>query len=301
MSLKRFIEYYIKLGKKIARPYYYLLKGFRGWLQDRGKNLNNFTANDVEEYMAELAKKSPRSANLFLSAVRKYAEWRARNALRNEDFIMEERRVWSLKGIRMIKVAREIKKEALSADEIKRLLEATSLTPKLFIASVVHFYYGWRPVEGAKFITDAKIFWNDNYMIIKTAKVGNERILPWAPQLTPIIQAWHDFARTVLSKMARPQEWYTKAIKPVGKRLNLQVTARTTRKTFETHMRRAGVDQWAINFLLGHTTSIPDVYTDWDELKDYLTDIMTNRHFLLPILDEVLEEVADGWTKRMKT
>ena len=294
MSISEFIEYYKRVSKKIHKTYYYLLTGFEQWLNDRGKAIDEFTANDVELYMAEIAKRSPRSANLFLSAIRKYAEWRARNALSTDEFVMEERRVWALRGIKMTKVAREIKKEALSLDEVARLLRATRDSPTLFVATAVHFYFGWRPVEGAYLIQSARVFWKDRYMIIKTAKVGNERILPWAPQMTPLIRAWYEFATEELVNKARPEEWYTKAIKPVGRRLGMNVTARTARKTFETQMRRMGVEQWAINFILGHTTTIPDVYTDWDELRDFLTEIMTDRHYLIP----VLEEVVSGWTKR---
>lgn len=291
MSVEEFIGYYKRLGKKISKPYYHLLKGFEKWLIMEGKTMDNFTPNDVELYMAQMAETSPRSANLFLSAIRKYAEWRARNAMADEDFIKEERRVWALRGIRMIKVAREIKKESLNERELKRLLEATLPNPTLFMATVVHFYFGWRPVEGAQLMKDAKIFWDDNYMIIKTAKVGNERILTWAPVMKPIIKSWHLFVLERLSNMSYPQEWYTKAIKPVAARLGMKVTARTARKTFETQMRKAGVEQWAINFLLGHTTTIPDVYTDWSVLRNHLNEIMAKKHYMLPILRDVL----GGW------
>ena len=294
MSVEEFIEYYNMLGRKISKPYYYLLKGFEEWLSSKGKKIGDFTPNDVEVYMAVLAKSSPRSANLFLSAIRKYAEWRVRNSMNNASFLKEERRVWALKGIRMRKVPREIKKEALSIDELKRVLTVVRYNPMLAVGTIIHFYFGWRPVEGASFISNAKIFWNENYMIIKTAKVGNERILPWAPKVTPYVRAWFNFAKSKLSSLSRPEEWYTKAIKPVGKRLGITITARTARKTFETHMRKAGVDQWAINSILGHTTTVPDVYTDWDEVREYLSSIMTNKHYLLPLL----EEVEFPWLKK---
>lgn len=294
MSVEGFIEYYNALGKKISKPYYYLLKGFEDWLKERGKDLDNFTPNDAEMYYYIVAKRSPRSANLFLSAIRKYAEWRVRSATTDDEFIREERRLWGLRGIRMKKVPVEIKKEALSDEELKRLLYATVPNVRLFVATVVHFYFGWRPYEGAVDIRNARVNWSENYMIIRTAKVGNERILVWADEISPFIKTWYNFAVTKLSGMKYPQEWYTKAIKPVGNRLGLRITARTARKTFETHMRKNGVEQWAINFLLGHTTTIPDVYTDWGELIDYLRGIMTEKHYLLPILDEVVE----AWTTK---
>ena len=287
MSIKEFIEYYNYIGRKIAKPYYYLLREFEGWLRGRGKTMDSFTATDVEMFMAEVARRSPRSANLFLSAIRKYAEWRVRNAPSDIAFVREQRRLYELKGLRPIKVPREIKKEALTLEELERLLVATKPNPTLFVATAVHFYFGWRPVEGAKLVADARIDWDRNYMVIKTAKVGNERILPWAPELTPVVKAWYRVATTRLAHMKRPEEWYTKAIKPISRRLGLKVTARTARKTFETQMRRIGVEQWAINFLLGHTTQVPDIYTDWDVLREYLADIMSNRHYMMPVLRRV--------------
>ena len=288
MSVDGFINYYKALGKKISKPYYYLLRGFESWLKSNGKTIDEFTANDVELYMAELSKSSPRSANLFLSAIRKYAEWRARNAIDDKEFIREERRVWALKGIRPKKVPREIKKETLSVTELYRLMKSTVSRPHIFIATAVHFYFGWRPVEGAELITSARIFWKEDYMIIRTAKVGNERILPWAKEMRPIVKGWYELVVDRVSKMSRPEEWYTKAIKPIARSLGMNITARTARKTFETQMRKAGVEQWAINFILGHTTTIPDIYTDWGELREYLRTIMSKNHYLLPILREVV-------------
>ena len=290
MSVDEFIEYYESLGKKIAKPYYYLLKGFEEWLEERNKDINNFTPNDVEMYFRRVATSSPRSANLFLSAVRKYAEWRTRGATTDQEFMREQRRLMAIQGIRMVKVPREIKKEALSAPELKRLILATIGRPELLAGTVVHFYFGWRPYEGAVLIADADVHWDENYMIIRTAKVGNERILVWSDDVSPFVEYWYDFAVDRLSQLSSPEEWYTKAIKPVARRLGLKVTARTGRKTFETQMRKAGVEQWAINFILGHTTSIPDVYTDWDELREKLRDIMVNKHYMIPILGEVVAE-----------
>ena len=290
MSVDEFIDYYSSLGKKISKPYYYLLKGFEEWLVERGKNIDDFTPNDVEMYFRKVAADSPRSANLFLSAIRKYAEWRTRGATTDQEFMREQRRLMAIQGIRMLKVPREIKREALREEELKRLILATFGRPNLLSGTIVHFYFGWRPYEGAVLIREAEVDFDDNYMIIKTAKVGNERILVWSDDVAPFVEHWYNFAVEHLSELNSPEEWYTKSIKPVARRVGLKVTARTGRKTFETQMRKRGVDQWAINFILGHTTSIPDVYTDWDVLTDKLRDIMVNKHYMIPIIKEVVNE-----------
>jgi site-specific recombinase XerD len=295
VSVEAFRDYYESIGRKNARTYYFLLKGFEKWLAQRGKSIDDFSPADAEMYMAELAKGSPRTANVFLAAVRRYAEWRTNLAVDDNEFVREQRRWMALKMIRPRKVAREIKKEALTEEELERLIEVTMFKYELFVATAVHFYFGWRPVEGAKLIREARIDWGKDYMIIRTAKVGDERILPWAPMMRPIIKRWYEFANTYLAKLSRPEEWYTKAIKPVAARIGLKVTARTARKTFETQMRARGVEQWAINFLLGHTTTIPDVYTDWGVLTEYLREIMVEKHYLLPILEEVMGK----WRGRM--
>lgn len=281
MSIEAFTEH-IKMqrGWRTAKPYYYTLKKFEEFLDRRGKTIDEFTVVDVEEFMATLV---PRSANVFLSAIRRYAKWRAQNAITNEQFIFEERRVMGLYNVRPVKVPRRVQKVSLSLDELAQLLGAVYDNPELYTATVVFFYFGWRPIEATVHFRQAQITWKDRYMILQTAKARHERILPWAREVDPYIREWHRLTGRIV-RYDRPEEWYTKNIKPVGRALGLRITAKTARKTFETQMRKAGIEQWKINFLMGHTTTIPDIYSDWTELLEDLRVVMEREHYLLRVL-----------------
>ena len=292
-----FYQYYQAMGKKVGKPYYHLLRNFEAWLASRGKTILTFTPADVELYYHELFQQAPRSANLFLTAVRKFVEWRVKNAYSDVEFLRLERLLWNLKSIRQKKVPREITRASLEPEEIKRLIDVCFARGRipLAVATVVNFYFGWRPHESTVNFASAKIFWDENYMIIRTAKTGDERILPWADEMTPYVKLWYNIVKGVVMKTSYPSEWYTKNIKPIAQALGMTVTAKTARKTFETQMRRRGVEQWAINFLLGHTTQVPDIYTDWTALRHFLSKIMSEEHYLLP----VVKEVSGRWMRRV--
>ena len=282
VSVEAFIEHVrMQRGWKTAKPYYYTLKKFESWLQDKGKTIDEFTVPDVELFMSGLV---PRTANVFLSAIRRYARWRAENAITTEEFILEQRRLMGLYNVRPVKVPRQIRKEALSIDELAKLLDAVREDPVLYVATVVHFYFGWRPIEGTVHFMEAQIHWNERYMILKTAKAKHERILPWAEEIDGYVREWYKIMKRLI-KYKHPEEFYTKHIKPIAENvLGFKITARTARKTVETQFRKRGIEQWKIDAILGHTTKIPDIYSDWTELLEDLRVIMEEKHYLLEVL-----------------
>lgn len=75
-----------------------------------------------------------------------------------------------------------------------------------------------------------------------------------------------------------------KKLKRHQKQLKFPVTAKTARITFETQMKKAGVEQWKIDFLMGHAVKIPDIYSDWMELLDELREVMEQKHYLLEVI-----------------
>ena len=281
-SIEAFTEYIKRQrGWRTAKPYYFTLRKFDSWLRERGKTIDEFTIPDVELFMSELA---PRTANVFLSAIRRYARWRAENALGIEDFMFEQRRLMGLYNVRPARVPRRIKKEALNPDELSRLLEAVRLDPELYTATVVHFYFGWRPLEGTAHFARAQINWDERYMILQTAKAKHERILPWAEEVDRFVRDWHKTVKRIV-RYEFPEQWYTKRIKRVSENvLGFRVTAKTARKTVETQFRKRGIEQWKIDAILGHTTKIPDVYSDWTELLEDLRVVMEKEHYLLDLL-----------------
>ena len=277
LSLERFFA--SQVDKKINTPYYYALRNFDNFLQGMGKTLDNFTPTDAELFMSKMS--SPNSAKVFLTAIRKYALWRAQNVLTSDEYLLENRRFIGLKEIKPPKTVRKIEKKALTIEELKKVLDATKYSYPMYSATVVHFYFGARPLELSDYITNAKIDLKNRYMIIKTAKTGNDRILPWSKEVHEYVKFWIDYVNSLLVHYNRPQEWYTKNIKPFAKKTDLSITAKTGRRTFETQMRKLGVEQWKIDALLGHTGKIPDIYTDWTMLLDDLREVMEENHYMM--------------------
>ena len=279
-SFITFVESRKRSARSVAEAYGPLLRKFERWLGERGKTLDDFTAVDVETFMSEL---KPSTANVFLSGIREYARFRVNNCpFEPHTYEFEDRRYHSLQAIRPRRVPRMIKKEALTVEEVARLLDLTSEDEPLHQGLVCLFYFGWRPSEGTEMLRKSKIDWRERYIKIMTAKAQHERLLPFADKITPYLRDWYDFVKSMNHKRAR--EWLTKHLKAYNRFFDTKVTAKTARKTFETMMRKEGVEQWKISFLLGHTVGIPFVYTDWIELLGDLREVMEEKHYLLGIL-----------------
>jgi len=265
--------------KKISKPYYYLLKNFEEYLISQGRTLDNFTPSDVQIFMH---KQPPSSSNVFLAAIRQFAEWKAQRAYSAEDYILESRRVLALRQMRPLRNPKKIVKTALNTYELDKLLNNVKVNIPLYIATMVFFYFGWRPSEATNNILDADINFDGRYMIIKTAKAGHDRIVPWSPRMDDYVKGWYLYVKNTLSNYKYPEEWYTKNIKPLSKNIGFKITARSARKTFETQMRKLDIEQWKIDAILGHTNNkIRDVYTDWTQLLEELRDIMENKHYMI--------------------
>ena len=285
VSIDDFAEYIrIQRDTDTAKTYYHMLKKFEEYLRSQGKTLDDFTPLDVEMYMAQL---KPATANVFLAAIRKYAKFRVSMALDMQEFYFESRRETALYNIKPRKITRKIRKQALTLEELERLLELTKEDPEVHIATMFHFYFGMRPVEATVHFVEGDIKWRERYMIIRTAKTGHERMLPWSIEMDYYVSEWYDIADKIVSRRKYPQEWYTKHLKPYARAMNIEITAKTARKTFETQMRSQGVEQWKIDFLLGHTTKVPDLYTDWTQILFELRKIVETMHYMNPILKGV--------------
>jgi len=266
--------------KSVVRAYSPLLKNFEKWLLSQGKSIDDFTPADVEMFMSQL---QPSTAKVFLSAIRQYARFRVSNAP-DEHYTHEDRRYHALQNIKPPRIPKLIKKEALSIEELEQLLDLTSEDEPLHSGLVCLFYFGWRPVEATVNLVKGTVDWSSRYIKLMTAKAKHERLLPFSEKLTPYLRTWYDFAKGTLIKYSRAEEWLTKHLKPYNGYFSFKITARTARKTFETQMRKAGVEQWKIDFLMGHTTDIPAVYTDWTELLEDLREIMEEKHYMLDLI-----------------
>jgi len=285
VSIKDFTQYLLsQRDTDTARTYAHMLRKFEDYLATQGRTLDDFTPLDVEMFMSTLA---PATANVFLAAIRKYAKFRVSMALDMQEFYFESRRETAISNIKPRKITRKIRKQALTLDELRELIKLTRSNPEVYIATVFHYYFGMRPVEATVHFVEGDVKWRERYMIIRTAKTGHERILPWAEEMDSFVAEWYDIADRIVSRRRQPQEWYTKHLKPYAKAMGLVITAKTARKTFETQMRMQSIDQWKIDFLLGHATKVPDIYSDWTQLLEELRKVVETKHYMIPILEEV--------------
>lgn len=268
-----------------SRTYGFSLNGFDRWLMSKfSKNIDTFTQHDVILYMSTLS--SPRTANLFKAAIKGYSKFRAGNLpMGDPQAPLEMQRTAQVDLIRNRKVNRAFEKVSLSSEEVNRILRAINRSKSsLYPLALVSAYFGNRPIEMEKNIADAKINWRDCSMVIKTAKTGNERFLCWDERITPHLKvvaksAPYPYAGEYLTKnigawqKARP-----------GLPVDIKVTTKTFRKTFQTQERLIGVEDMYIDHIMGHVGNNPvaDIYTDFTTFQDKIREVMTtDKHYML--------------------
>jgi hypothetical protein len=125
------------------------------------------------------------------------------------------------------KPPRTIKKEAMTLDEIKRLLDEIGGTPAadgknkkgkgrkkkpdvndhLLDCTILLFYFGWRPVELTVRLANGKIDRKNQTVKIKGAKTMDERISPYSNWVEPTLLRWAPFAKEKTKNNKRPESW----------------------------------------------------------------------------------------------
>ena len=289
IPVSEYIDYLSKNKREGAsRTYKTLLRGFESWLiTTKGKSINDFSPNDVSEYV--MTHESANTSNTTLAAIKGYLKYRA-GSLEYGDpsVVMETQRINQINLIRPRRVDAKFEKTTLSPQEIKRMLVQMyydGVDDLVISGAIVHCYFGARPIELAKFISEAKIDWDARDMVIKTAKRGaSERFLSWHPNIDPHLALWYENA-----PFEYPSEWMTKHMNkwqstyersPGG----IHVTARTFRRVLETQLRLSGVQDIFIDHILGHasqSSKIGDVYTDFTMFKDHIRNVFENQHYMI--------------------
>jgi len=261
-----------------------ILSNFVSWLTSRGKSLDNFSPNDVQECMR--TRYSARSSNTFLAAIKAYMRYRVGSLpLGDPRATIESQRESQIRLLRSSKTPTRVRKTALTVDELrdfmKRLGKDKNGGDMVKSGAVLTFYFGARPSELALYLKRAKIDWKNHEMIIATAKRGgSERYLVWHDSIDPYLKMWFNN----VNKIGYPREWLTKRMKrySIG---GLPVTSRVARKTFQTNMRNRGIDDFYIDHVLGHVSRSPiaDVYTDYSDpkFKEKIREIMCEKHYMI--------------------
>lgn len=307
-----FLRHISMSRKQATNLYSYALKKYANWLKTRyGKEvdytsltLDDLNPSDIESFLSTY--ENPYTYNSYLQAFRGIAKyvWKKIIPKNYEEYLYLHRFATSIEMIRQRETPKYFSREALNEEEVESLLLETSENEDVFVATVVHFYFGSRPSELVyRFVEThidlqkvgelikrygrAMLDKNSKLACIPISKTKTRvKILPYKP-IAEYFEYWVEMYEKIKGYSTnRENEWYTKRVKTYARRLGLKVTAKTARKTFETQMRFAGVEQWMISYWLGHKTSIPDIYTDYNLLLPIIEKEVVSKHYLLKILEK---------------
>lgn len=274
-ELTVFTKYLNSTGKeKASELYYKLLSKF-----SKSYSLADFTVLDVEVYISNLP---PRTANAVIAAVKKFCWWKAQQ----DDYTKWSRIKDGLTDIRK-KIPMVIQKEALTMPEVETLLSEIT-EPNLLNSVILLFYFGWRPVELTDRLAHGNIDKKNQTVKIIGAKTKDERIVPYADWIEPVLIDWREFSKKLVRRNKQPELWIRNMLNRRYKHgsISIQMTPRMARKTFQTFMRKSNIEEWKIDYLLGHKTGIPGVYTDWSMMVEDLRPVMDDYHYAQYILKE---------------
>ena len=306
-KVPNFLDHLLKVGKsKSAETYYYQLKLYAKHLGVKLEELD-YTKIDpltLSECMAKLD--SPNSANTLLAAVKSYAKYLKKTAKNREEYNDFSWFYDSIAEVEYRPIPRIPTVE--KGIEPKHLVQLFNIVYEdgdyhLLSSLVTNFYLGNRPVELAhEFRVEPitfkeekavrKIDFENKLISIITAKSkGSMRIIPIDDRVLPFFKVWYENLDKVL-RVERPREWLTRRVRKY-KKYGFNITAKTARQTFETEMR-SRMDQWKVNYILGHAGSTPDIYTGWKKIiNEDLRKELAEKHYLFDdVFDEFWEEVG---------
>jgi integrase len=290
VELSKFKIYLVNSNRAPAsETYVTVLDVFSSWLSAQKKDLRSFSANDVEEYYRNIS--NANTANMFLAALKSFMRYHIATIDNNNDFLTESRKITQISTIRPRPRRGKREKVALSEDELVALLSQLRAKPRtahndlVYSGTILHFYFGARPVELAHWLRTkgvehpAKIDWKNNRMELWTAKVHFYRVLAWNDVITPHLKRWCN----AIESFTSPRKWMTQRIGRYEVN-GVHITAKTGRKTVQTQMRLAGVSDFITDTILGHvsnSSAIGDVYTDFELFVPQIEEVMKNKHYML--------------------
>jgi integrase len=290
IELTKFKGYLVNSNRVPAAETYVVVLGkFSEWLSTRKKSFRNFTSSDTEEYYRNIP--NGNTANTFLGALKSFLKYRIANAESDAVFTSESRKLSQISTIRTRPRRGKREKVALAEDELIALLSQLRAKPRtprndlVYSGTILHFYFGARPIELAYWLRTkgvehpAKIDWKNNRMELWTAKVHFYRVLAWNDAVTPHMKRWCE----AIESFSFPRKWMTQRI-GMYEVNGVHITAKTGRKTVQTQMRLAGVNDFIIDSILGHishNSQIGDSYTDFELFIPQIEEVMKKKHYML--------------------
>ncbi|MGO9377066.1 MAG: site-specific tyrosine recombinase XerD [Dissulfurispiraceae bacterium] len=269
--LKSFISYLSVergLSRNTVESYILDLKGFFGFIGERGKQQQAFTREDIVDYLGRLKDSGYSAASIcrFISSVKSFSRYLIIEKIIHED---------PTETLRNPKQWDRLPK-ALSLDDIKTLLK-TEVKSAIYIrdAAMLELMYssGLRVSE----IISIKI--NDlNFeagFLRVFGKGSKERIVPMNNRAANKIKKYMLELRPSLLKgrqspflyitsrgmpMTRQRFW--QALKRLGNLAGLKITPHSIRHSFATHLLDGGADLRSVQKMLGHSDiSTTQIYT----------------------------------------
>lgn len=283
-EIRNYCEYLSRIHKdRAAVAYASSLRAFGLWLREQQKkSLLDARVGDVELYISTITNRN--TANSHLAAIRGFYKYHANSLdLDSPDVMREMQRSNQLSLIQLPRQRVDLKRSALTADEVKSLLKfmQKKYDDLIYSGMVLELYFGARPVELVTYINQAEIDFDKKDMFLLTAKTNRIRYLTWHDKITPYLETWVD-GRDRRSYT----DWLRKSFKAMYgdyvTKSGVSVTPKVGRKTVETQLRLVGVDDLYIRAILGHThQSISDVYTDYLMIAPTIRDILETKHYMI--------------------
>ncbi|HYP66902.1 MAG TPA: site-specific tyrosine recombinase XerD [Thiobacillaceae bacterium] len=263
------------------------IRGFALWLTtQRHKSLEDALQMDVEAYLAHrfAQKTKPRSAARYLSTLKRFYRWLAReNGIALDPTL----------NLDSPKLPRPLPK-SLSEADVERLLAASDLLSPLGLRdkAMLETLYatGLRVSElvGLKFLglnLDAGV-------VRVTGKGGKERLVPLGEEAILSVSHYIRKARPELLKqqncdaifvtrqgksMTRQAFWYLLQRRARAAGLTQHLSPHTLRHAFATHLLNHGADLRVVQMLLGHADiSTTQIYTH--VARERLKQLHANHH-----------------------
>ena len=309
--VKPFLKHMEKAKPKAHRLYTFAFKDYVEWLRKEygiEKDVEELTLEDmkpawIESYINDIP--NPHTANSYLSAFKSLFKFVQKEFIPKsmEEFIYITQYFKGIDSIKCKERPERFSSGALTEVEVARLLDVLLENEKMYHITIVHAFFGSRPVELAQKYKEVSIDLNhvddlvkaygralidfDSKLIcIPTAKSKTRFKLVPFDVIEESINVWYNHLDEIVNySKDRGNEWYTKHIKTYAKKAELKVTAYTWRYTLRTLMAMRVDKEWMINYWLGHgKEKIPEIYRDYRVLLPFLKENFVAKHYLLTLI-----------------
>jgi len=250
-----------KKSKLTVRQYYYRIKQFLQYLNERGLSIDQITDFDVKKFIESADSKYEERMRCY--AVKDFLEFvYSKTFYENLERILKSAEISKYSPFRTSVLCDRIKpKYGLTVEEMKKIVELTEFEPSFQAGLVCSMWFGWRPIEATvklrQSLKKELIDFEGRKVTIETAKRKDPdrwRVIPFPELLDDYFRYWCRFVQRLYWKnshmylITRCRRWYDKFLKEIGK----PVSPVIIRRTVETELQIRQVPQPVIDYFIGH-------------------------------------------------